>query len=140
MLCRACLTVAICAAAFPLVTFAQMNTATATANFHSIDTDHDAKLDRHELLTAAGRDFDRLDIDHDGYLTHRELYETRNRSLLLPFPGRFESSAAFAAADTDRDMKIDKHEYETAVVEAYMKCDRNRDETIELSDLRHCSR
>jgi len=110
-----------------------------TANFHAIDTDGDAKLDRSELSAAAGRDFARLDADRDGYLTRGELAKTRSTSLYLPFPGRFSSAAAFSAADTDGDGKIDKREYEAAVVRAYLACDRNHDGTLEVSDLRHCS-
>jgi Ca2+-binding EF-hand superfamily protein len=122
----------------PSIASAQGNAANAIAGFHAIDTDGDAKLDRRELTAAAGRDFDRLDLDRDDFLTRSELAKTRSTSLLLPFPGRFGSAAAFAAADTDRDGKIDKHEYEAAVVRAYLACDRNHDGTIELSDLRHC--
>jgi Ca2+-binding EF-hand superfamily protein len=118
---------------------AQPHTQSAISSFHAIDTDRDAKLDRRELTAAAGRDFDKLDVDRDGYLTGSELTRTRDKRLFLPFPGRFASAAAFAAADTDRDRKIDKHEYEVAVVKAYMRCDRNRDGTIEISDLRTCS-
>jgi len=122
----------------PSVATAQGNAASATAGFHAIDTDGDAKLDRAELTAAAGRDFGRLDVDGDGFLTRAELAKTRSTSLLLPFPGRFSSAAAFSAADTDGDGKIDKREYEAAVVRAYLACDRNHDGTLEVSDLRHC--
>jgi Ca2+-binding EF-hand superfamily protein len=113
-------------------------TRSAISDFHVIDTDHDRKLDRHELAAAAAHDFERLDIDHDGYLTHGELDRTRDVSLLLPVPGHLNAKLAFAAADTDRDHKIDQHEYVHAIVAAYMSCDRNHDGTIEVSDLRHC--
>jgi hypothetical protein len=118
---------------------AQPNAKSAMSNFRTIDTDGDAKLDRRELAAAARRDFDRLDIDRDGYLTRGELAQTRGKTLLLPFPGRLSTQNAFMAADTDHDRKIDRHEYEIAVVRAYMRCDRNRDSTIEVSDLRHCA-
>ena len=108
------------------------------ADFRTIDTDRDAKLDRHELLAAASRDFDRLDVDRDGYLTRGEIKRTHSASLLLPLPGRLSSVRTFAAADTDHDEKIDRHEYEVAIVNAYMTCDRNHDGTIKVSDLRHC--
>jgi hypothetical protein len=136
---RALATIAVCAFAAGAPANAQLHTQSAISSFHTIDTDGDAKLDRRELTAAAGRDFDTLDVDRDGYLTGSELTRTRDKRLLLPFPGRFASAAAFAAADTDRDQKIDKHEYEVAVVKAYMRCDRNRDGTIEISDLRTCS-
>jgi len=118
---------------------AQPNTANATSAFKKIDTDGDGKLDRKELTVAAGLDFDKLDVDHDGSLTLAELQKTHDRGLLLPFPKHLDTATAFAAVDTDRDHKIDKTEYETAVVNAYMSCDRNHDGTIELSDLKHCS-
>ncbi len=119
---------------------AQVQGASAITNFRAIDTDGDAKLNRAELTAAADRDFARLDVDHDGYLTRGELTRTGSKTLLLPFPGRFSSQAAFSAADTDHDRKIDRHEYESAVVGSYMRCDRNHDNTIELSDLRRCGR
>ncbi len=117
---------------------APAQTQRAMSAFGAIDSDHDSKLDRGELAAAAGKDFDRLDVDRDGYLTRDELARTRSKTLLLPFPGRLSTAAAFAAADTDHDRKIDKREYQRAVVAAYMRCDRNRDGTIELSDLNHC--
>ncbi len=117
-----------------------MNTSAATRSFATIDTDGDGKLNRVELNAAAGRDFDRLDVDHDHYLTASELKAAHDVKLLLPLPGRLESPAAFMAADSDHDAKIDKHEYQAAIVRAYLKCDANRDGTIELSDLRRCSR
>jgi Ca2+-binding EF-hand superfamily protein len=131
-----------CAVAFCMgisTNLASAHLSAPTANFRAIDTDRDSKLDRTELRAAAGRDFDTLDVDRDGFLTGDELAKTRRKTLLLPFPGRFASAAAFTAADTDRDRKIDKGEYTTAVVRAYMRCDRNRDGTIEISDLRTCS-
>jgi Ca2+-binding EF-hand superfamily protein len=134
-----CISAALFAADAPPAA-AAMNSASALANFRAIDTDRDAKLDRHELTVAAAKDFDRLDVDHDGYLTATELRRTRSKMLLLPFPGRFASAAAFATADTDRDDNIDKHEYEAAVVKAYLSCDSNHDGTIEVSDLRRCGR
>ena len=73
-------------------------------------------------------------------MTAAELANARSDKLLLPFPGRFSTAAAFAAVDTDHDRKISEQEYETAVVRAYLACDANHDGTIELSDLRRCSK
>lgn len=117
---------------------AQMQHRAATSDFRTIDTDADARLDRRELAAAAGRDFDRLDVDRDRYLTRDEVRRTHGATLLLPLPGRLSTRNAFAAADTDRDRKIDKREYVATIVRAYMRCDGNRDGTIEVSDLRHC--
>jgi Ca2+-binding EF-hand superfamily protein len=117
-----------------------MSTVNATSGFAAIDSDKDGKLDRAELTAAAGHDFERLDIDHDRYLTIDELKKAHAVDVLLPLPGRLEAASAFSAADTDHDQKIDKREYERAIVAAYMSCDANHDGTIEMSDLKHCSR
>jgi Ca2+-binding EF-hand superfamily protein len=127
------------AALLPVASTAQAPSSSAMSGFRTIDSDHDLKLDKRELTAAAGRDFDRLDIDHDGYLTSAELKRTRDTKLLLPLPGRLSSASAFAAADTDRDNKIDKREYTHAIVQAYLACDRNADGTIEMSDLKRCA-
>ncbi len=127
------------ASMLPLASAAQTASSSAMSGFRTIDSDHDAKLDKAELGAAAGRDFDRLDVDHDRYLTQAELKRVRGPKLLLPLPGHLGTASAFAAADTDHDRKIDKREYERAIVQAYLTCDRNADGTIEMSDLKYCA-
>ncbi len=122
------------------ISVAQTDTSSAIAGFRAIDTDRDAKLDRRELAAAARLDFKHLDLHKNGFLTAAELANARSDKLLLPFPGRFSTATAFAAVDTDHDRKISEQEYETAVVRAYLACDANHDGTIELSDLRRCSK
>jgi hypothetical protein len=89
-------------------------------------------------MRAAGRDFDRLAAGR-GALTRDQLARARGGALLLPVPARYSTAAVFKLDDTDHDAKIDKREYEHAVAAAYMRCDANRDGTIEIADLRHCS-
>lgn len=130
---------AVLALMVPVASQARAPASTAMSRFNTIDSDHDAKLDKHELTAAAGRDFGLLDVDHDGYLTSAELKRTRDMNLLLPLPGHLVAASAFAAADTDHDGRIDRREYEHAIVKAYLACDANADGTIEMSDLKHCA-
>jgi hypothetical protein len=117
---------------------AQARAAGVMPDFGTIDTDSDKRLDRRELGVAASLDFERLDVEHHGYLTRAEFAKTRSAKLLLPFPGRVGTTAAFTAADTNRDGTVDKREYTRAVVRAYLGCDRERAGTIGIDDLRHC--
>jgi Ca2+-binding EF-hand superfamily protein len=87
------------------------------------DPDNDRTLDLAEINKAADAQFDALDADHDGSLSRKEL-------------GDRVTKAEFSAADADHDGSLSKGEYATIVAKRFHAANRDKDTTIEITELK----
>ena len=108
--------------AVPLAGQVQAQRSHVEAFLEQWDTDHDGTLSLFEIQKAAIARFEELDRKHKGRLSRSQL------AGVLTFQ-------QFRQADKDRNRKLDKNEFQSAVEKLFQAADNDHDGTLDRKEL-----
>ncbi|MGA0604324.1 EF-hand domain-containing protein [Caulobacter sp. KR2-114] len=102
-----------------------------TALFTQADVNHDGVVSRMEFLAARAAKFDALDRARCGYITRDDF----PRLLRLSSAAKDRVDALFAEADTNRDGRITRWEFDHAPTPIFDRADTNHDGVVDRAEL-----
>jgi Ca2+-binding EF-hand superfamily protein len=91
--------------------------------FSKIDKNKDGKISKQEYMDAVAGTFDKLDKNHDGILTREEI-KLNN----------IDVEKFIKEADTNKDGKINKKEFERAAEKSFSSMDKDKNGYIDKKE------